>query len=52
MLTVEEVAPLLHLAPFTVRRMARLKQIPGARKIGRAWLFRHHDLQRFIEGQA
>ncbi len=51
MLTVPEVATLIHKAPFTVRKMARNGALPGAKRVGREWLFRRPDIQRFVEGK-
>lgn len=39
MITVEELAEAIHLAPFTVRKYARQNLIP-AFKVGRDWRFR------------
>jgi len=38
MITIEEAARELRLAPFTVRKYARENRIP-ATKIGRSWMF-------------
>ena len=50
MLTVPEVAELIGKAPFTVRKMARLGKLPGARRIGRDWRFVRTMMERFTEG--
>ena len=42
MITVEEAARALRLAPFTIRKYARLNRIP-ATKIGRSWMFDNVD---------
>ncbi len=38
MITIDEAARELKLAPFTVRKYARLNMIP-ATKVGRSWMF-------------
>jgi excisionase family DNA binding protein len=38
MITVDEAAAELRLAPFTIRKYARLNIIP-ATKVGRSWMF-------------
>lgn len=38
-LTTEEVAAFLRLKVDTVRKLANTGKIPGARRVGRAWLF-------------
>jgi excisionase family DNA binding protein len=45
--TVEEVARLLKLQPYTVREWARLGKLKG-RKYGRVWRFKSSDIQAFI----
>ncbi|RKX45643.1 MAG: DNA-binding protein [Thermotogae bacterium] len=49
LLTVQEAARLLRLAPAVVRRAAREGRLPGAVKVGREWRFRLHDLVDWIE---
>lgn len=51
MLTVPEVAAVLRKAPFTVRKRARLGQLPGAKKVGRDWLFNAEKIERFSGGK-
>jgi len=51
MLTVSDVGALLRKSDWVIHKMARLGQLPGARKIGRTWLFRRNDMQRFVEGK-
>jgi excisionase family DNA binding protein len=51
MLTVPEVAALIHKAVVTVRKMARKGALPGAKRVGRDWLFRRGEIQRFVEGK-
>lgn len=42
-----EAARFLRLHPKTVKRLARLGQIPGCR-LGRRWFFRPSDLDAFL----
>lgn len=42
MITIDEAARELKLAPFTVRKYARLNLIP-ATKVGRSWMFDSAD---------
>jgi excisionase family DNA binding protein len=42
-----EAAHFLRLHPKTVKRMARLGQIPG-RRLGRRWFFRPSDLDALL----
>jgi hypothetical protein len=51
MLAADDVATLLHTSRWVINKMARLRRIPGARKIGRAWLFCRNDIRRFVEGK-
>jgi hypothetical protein len=51
MLTAAEVATLLHTSQWAVNKMARLRHIPGAKRIGRVWLFCRNDIQRFVDGK-
>src|SRR6267143_3537438 len=44
-----EAARFLRLHPKTVKRMARLGQIPGCR-LGRRWFFRPSDLDALLRG--
>lgn len=50
MLTVTEVGELLHKSAWSVQRLARLNKIPGARRVGKGWLFCRGEVQRFVEG--
>lgn len=50
-LTVADLAYLLHKTPWVVNKMARLGQLPGAKRIGREWFFRRNDIRRFVEGK-
>jgi hypothetical protein len=45
MITVEQLATELRLAPFTVRKYARLNLIPAI-KVGRDWRF--HSLEEVV----
>ena len=44
--TAEEVAGYLKLHPYTVRRLAREKQIPAFR-VGGQWRFRKDEIDRW-----
>lgn len=50
LLTVEEVAALLHLHPATVRAMAAGRKIPAAR-VGHRWLFLRADVMAWVQGR-
>ncbi|MES2393240.1 MAG: hypothetical protein V4555_16475 [Acidobacteriota bacterium] len=49
MLTSDQVAVLISQSRWLVNKMARLKQIPGARRIGRQWRFCPMKIQEFVE---
>lgn len=44
-----DAARFLRLHPKTVKRLARLGQIPG-RQVGRRWFFRPSDLDAMLRG--
>jgi excisionase family DNA binding protein len=46
-LTVEELAPLLHLSQHGVRAALRRKELPASR-IGRRWIVRRDALERHL----
>jgi excisionase family DNA binding protein len=48
LLTVEQVAEILKVTPYTVRRFLREKKIIGV-KVGRPWRIRRSALRQFIE---
>jgi excisionase family DNA binding protein len=48
-LTIEEAAELLHLAPETTYRLARRGQLPGALKLGGRWRVRRDLLMTSFE---
>ena len=48
-LTVEDVARLLELKPYTVKEYARRGILPG-RKLGRTWRFLRPELEQAIKG--
>jgi excisionase family DNA binding protein len=48
-LTVEDVARLLELKPYTVKEYARRGILPG-RKLGRNWRFLRPELEQAIKG--
>ena len=51
-LTIDEVAELLKMHPETLRRKARLNEIPGFFKVsGRDWRIKKEDLYQWIETQ-
>ncbi len=49
LLTVEEAAKRLKLTPESVRRMLRLKHLPGVKLGLRQWRVPTAELQKFIE---
>jgi excisionase family DNA binding protein len=49
LLTVEEAAAMLKLTPESVRRMLRLRQLPGVKLGLRQWRVPAAELQKFIE---
>jgi hypothetical protein len=51
MFTVPEVAALLHKHPVTIRNLARRRAIPGAKRVGREWLFQRGPFERFVAGK-
>ena len=48
-LTVDDVARLLELKPYTVKEYARRGILPG-RKLGRTWRFLRPELEKAIKG--
>jgi excisionase family DNA binding protein len=48
-LTVDDVARLLELKPYTVKGYARRGILPG-RKLGRTWRFLRPELEQAIKG--
>lgn len=50
MLTVPELAGLLHKHPVTIRNLARRRAIPGAKRVGREWLFQRAAIEKFVTG--
>ena len=49
-MTVEQVAVYLHLAPSTVYKLAREERIP-ARKVGGRWRFSRRALDAWLAGE-
>ena len=49
LLTIEEVADRLNLAPRTIYRYIKEEKLT-ARKIGRRWQVKEEDLAMFIDG--
>ncbi len=45
--TAEEVAKVLRLHPYTVRRLCREKRVP-AFKFGGQWRFRREDIEKSV----
>ncbi len=45
-LTLEELAALIRKHPETVRRLARMGQLPGAYKIGGRWMIAEENARR------
>jgi excisionase family DNA binding protein len=50
-LTLEEVANWLHVAPRTLRHWAEVGEIPACR-VGKLWRFRRKDLEEWLSGKA
>lgn len=50
-MTMEEVANWLHVAPRTLRHWAEVGEIPACR-VGKLWRFRRKDLEEWLRGQA
>lgn len=50
-MTLEEVANWLHVAPRTLRHWAEVGEIPACRA-GKLWRFRRKDLEEWLRGQA
>jgi excisionase family DNA binding protein len=48
MLTLAEAASMLGFSQYHTRKLARLGQLPGARKIGHSWRFRSDLLASFL----
>lgn len=48
MFTVSDVAKMINKSEQTTRKMARLGLIPGARRMGRDWRFRHSEINKFV----
>ena len=48
MLTIKEVANLLQMSEATVLRWLSAKKIEGFFRIGRKWLIRKSDFEKFI----
>jgi len=51
LMTCEEVAEILRKAPWTIRKMARIGRIPGARRIGGHWRFQPEKIARMTGQQ-
>jgi excisionase family DNA binding protein len=49
LLTVREVAKILHVAPSTIYRMTRERSIPGAFQIMSSWRFSLGQLDRWTK---
>jgi excisionase family DNA binding protein len=53
LLTIDEVAAVLRLSPFTVRDLLRAKKLPGLKVGGgRQWRVRKADLEAYLNRQA
>ncbi len=50
-LTLEEVANWLQVAPRTMRQWAEVGEIPACR-VGKLWRFRRKDIEEWLRGQA
>jgi excisionase family DNA binding protein len=51
LMTLEEVCEWLQIDNQTIRRLARIGQIPGL-KIGKAWRFNREELAKWVAGTA
>jgi excisionase family DNA binding protein len=51
LLTAKEIAAILRIKPYTVRKMAREGTIPNFIKIGQEWRIAKEDLQEWINKQ-
>jgi excisionase family DNA binding protein len=49
-MSISEAAQYLGLSEFSLRKLARMKQIPAG-KIGRQWRFKKEDLDEFLRKQ-
>lgn len=49
-LTSKEVAELLNISDYTIKRFAREKRIP-ARKIGRQWRFSKQEIEEWFKSE-
>jgi len=52
LLTVEQLASELSVAPKTVRKWRSMHQAPKSLKVGRRILFRREDVQTWLDTQA
>jgi excisionase family DNA binding protein len=52
LLTVEQLARELAVAPKTVRKWRSMQQAPKSLKVGRRILFRREDVQTWLDSQA
>lgn len=50
LLTIDEVAGVLRLTPYTVRKFLREKRLQGF-KIGKEWRVRKDELDRFLRNE-
>ena len=48
MLTLREVAQLLRKHPETIRRWHRQGRFPAGAKIGKGWLFRRDEVEKWL----
>lgn len=52
LLTSEEVASLLRIKVRTVQALARGRQLPGARRVGKQWRFLRSAIMEYLEDPA
>jgi len=50
MMTVPEVAVVIQKSAFTVRKLARLHALPGAKRIGKEWRFQRPAIEKYATG--
>lgn len=50
LLTPDELAELLRLSPRTIYELLQTGEIPGAKKVGRAWRIHRDTVLEWIKG--
>lgn len=51
LLTVDEVAEILKLTPYTIRQFLKAGTLPGVKIGARQWRVRKDDLDAYVNGQ-